>query len=180
MIVTGDQIRMARVLLKLGVRDLSELAEVDKSTISRIENGGTSYSATLRQLRTICEDRGVLFIDPVEGVHAATVALKWGVAPPARQPGEDAAIGEAGAGGMKAAAWEDFDEDADANLDALLVEAPPPDPGMAEYWRTDPELWARLSEGGRETLSRSMFGDLRAVGAGYFQAETRGAAGERL
>jgi hypothetical protein len=41
---------------------------------------------------------------------------------------------------------------------------------MAEMWRDDPELWARLSEGGRETLSRSMFGDTRAAAADYFGA----------
>jgi transcriptional regulator with XRE-family HTH domain len=166
MIVTGDQIRMARVLLKLGVRDLSELAEVDKSTISRIENGGMAYSATLRQLRTICEDRGVLFIDPVEGVHGATVAFKWGAEIPRRALGEGAGSGAEGEGGLKAA-WDDIEEDAD--LDALLGEQPAPNPDMAEMWQADPELWARLSEGGRETLSRTMFGDYRAADEGYFR-----------
>ena len=94
------------------------------------------------------------------------MALKWGVAPPARQPGEGAEACEAGEGGLKAA-WDDIEEDAD--LDALLGEAPGPNPDMAEMWQADPELWARLSEGGRETLSRSMFGDCRAAGEGYFR-----------
>jgi hypothetical protein len=67
------------------------------------------------------------------------------------------------------AAWDDFEEDAD--LDALLGEQPAPNPDMAEMWQADPELWARLSEGGRQTLSRSMFGDCRAAGEGYFRGE---------
>ena len=93
--------------------------------------------------------------------------FKWGLRhrpgsqaktrPPARQ----------GEGGLKAA-W-DFEGEEDADLDALLGEEPAPNPDMAEMWRADPELWARLSEGGRETLSRSMFGDTRAAGEGYFR-----------
>ena len=54
-------------------------------------------------------------------------------------------------------------------LTRFLGEPPAPDPDMAEMWQADPELWARLSEGGRETLSRSMFGDCRAAGEGYFR-----------
>ena len=71
--------------------------------------------------------------------------------------------GEEGEGGLKAA-WDDIEEGEDAALDALLAEEPALNPGMAEMWRDDPDLWARLSEGGRETLSRSMFGDCRAAG----------------
>ncbi len=64
------------------------------------------------------------------------------------------------------AAWDD---DEAADLDALLSEAPGLNPDMAEMWREDPELWARLSQGGRETLSTRMFGDCRAAAAGYFR-----------
>ena len=73
-----------------------------------------------------------------------------------------------GEGGLKAA-WDDFEEDAD--LDALLGEEPGLNPDMAQMWRDDPELWARLSQGGRETLSQSMYGDARAAAAGHFRAE---------
>ncbi len=75
-----------------------------------------------------------------------------------------------GEGGLKAA-WDDIEETADADLDALLSEPEALNPDMAEMWRDDPELWARLSEGGRETLSRSMFGDCRAAAEGYFRHE---------
>ena len=111
---------------------------------------------------------GIEFLDPIEGVRGEGVCFKWGVAPPARQPGEGAADGEAGEGGLKAA-WDDFEEDTD--LDVLLGEQPAPNPDMAEMWRDDPELWARLSRGGRETLSQTMFGDCRAAGEGYFREQ---------
>ncbi len=159
--------RAARALLLWGQRDLAARAKVATKTVTDFEMGTRQpYERTLEVMRRALEDAGLVFIDPVEGVHGATVAFKWGVAPPARQPGEDAATGEEDEGGMKAA-WDDFEEDAD--LDALLGEQPAPNPDMAEMWRADPELWARLSEGGRETQSRSMYGDTRAAGAGYFR-----------
>ena len=117
-------------------------------------------------MRRAFEDAGLRFIDPVEGDHGQGVAFKWGVAPPARQPGEGTAAGEEGEGGIKAA-W-DFEGEEDADLDALLGEAPAPDPDMAEIWRTDPELWARLSEGGRETLSQTHVRRLPGGGRGVF------------
>ena len=83
-----------------------------------------------------------------------------------RRPGEGTAAGTDGETGIKAA-WDDIEGDADLN--ALLSEAPGLNPDMAEMWRADPELWARLSEGGREMLSRSMFGDCRAATEGYFR-----------
>ena len=58
------------------------------------------------------------------------------------EAGEGRTTGETTEGGVKAA-WDEGEEDAD--LDALLGEAPAPNPDMAEMWRTDPELWARLS-----------------------------------
>jgi hypothetical protein len=122
--------------------------------------------ATAWAVRTAIENAGVVLIDEEEGVTGPGARLKWGVAPSARQPGEGADTGDEGKGGLKAA-WDDIEEAAD--LDALLGEAPAPDPDTAEYWRTAPELWASLSEGGRETLSRSMFGDCRAAGEGYFR-----------
>jgi transcriptional regulator with XRE-family HTH domain len=43
MSITGDQLRMARAALKLTLRELEVMAEIDKSTIVRIENGGNAY-----------------------------------------------------------------------------------------------------------------------------------------
>jgi len=148
---------------------LARRSNVASKTIADFEvNARQPYERTLEALRRAFEDAGLRFIDPVEGITGEGVAFKWGVAPPARQPGEDTATGEEGQDGLKAA-WDDIEEA--ANLDVLLDEACAPDPGMADYWRTAPELWASLSEGGRETLSRSMFGDCRAADEGYFRGE---------
>jgi hypothetical protein len=147
--------------------DLAAKSRVSAKTIADFEvDARQPYERTLEALRRAFEDAGLRFIDPVEGVTGEGVALKWGVAPQVRQPGEGTAAGEEGEGGLKAA-WDDFEEDAD--LDALLGEQPAPNPDMAEMWRNDPELWARLSQGGRETLSARMFGDCRAAGEGYFR-----------
>jgi hypothetical protein len=144
---------------------------VAHATIATFEsNARQPYDRTLEALRRAFEDAGLRFIDPVEGVTGEGVAFKWGVAPPARQSGDGTVAGEAGEGGLKAA-WDDFEGDAD--LDALLGEAPGLNPDMAEMWRDDPDLWASLSEGGRETLSRSMYGDCRAAAADYFRDEAR-------
>jgi transcriptional regulator with XRE-family HTH domain len=168
-LLSPETCRAARALLAWGQRDLAARSKVAHATIAVFELGDRQpYERTLEALRRAFEDGGLRFIDPVEGVTGEGVAFKWGVAPPIRQPGEGTAAGEAGEGGMKAS-WDDFDETASADLDALLGEVPALNPDMAEYWRTDPELWARLSEGGRETLSRSMYGDTRAAGEEYFR-----------
>jgi transcriptional regulator with XRE-family HTH domain len=166
--LTSDQLRMARAALRMSVNDLAALAGVSKGTIARIEVGYTAYTLTLRRLREVLEEAGVIFIEEDDGAGHG-VRLKKGLEPTPQKhtAGEDEAAGETGDGGMKAA-WDDFEDDTD--LDALQSEAPALDPGMAEYWRTDPELWARLSEGGRETLSRTMFGDMRAAAVDYFRA----------
>ncbi len=166
--VSTSQLRMARAALGWSLRELAEKAQVHKNTALRMETGQPTPTASFRIIQRVLEDAGIEFLDPIEGVRGEGVCFKWGVAPPARQPGEGTATGADGEGGMKTA-WDDFEEDADADLDALLGEAPAPDPSVADYWRTDPELWGRLSEGGRETLSRTMFGDMRAAAADYFR-----------
>ncbi len=168
MAVTTQQIRAARALLGWSQDELATKARVGRSTIASFEIGkmGMTGSRAFEDVLEVFEKAGIEFLDPIEGMRGEGVCFKWGVAPQARQPGEDAATGGEGEGGLKAA-WDEGEEDAD--LDALLGEVPAPDPDMAEYWRTAPELWASLSEGGRETLSRSMFGDCQAAGEGYFR-----------
>ncbi|MBB4580366.1 transcriptional regulator with XRE-family HTH domain [Rhizobium aethiopicum] len=62
--MTPAQLRMARAALKIGVRDLAELAGVTTATITRFENerGGLN-SATAGKLRTALVDAGIIFID---------------------------------------------------------------------------------------------------------------------
>ena len=161
--------RAARALLFWGQRDLAARSKVSLPTITAFElNNRQPYERTLEALRRAFEDAGLRFIDPVEGDHGQGIAFKWGVAPPSRQPGEGTAASEAGEGGLKAA-WDDIEEATDADLDALLSEPSAPNPDMAELWRADPQAWERLSQIGRETLSRSMFGDCRAAAEGYFR-----------
>ncbi len=167
MSLSAEQIRMARAALKLTMRDLAARAGIDKSTLVRIEAGYGAHAFTLRQLREVLETAGVIFLE-ADSNTGPGVRIKLGVKIPQPALGEDAGAVEEGEGGLKAA-WDDIEDDAD--LDALLSEPETLNPDMAEMWRDDPELWARLSEGGRETLSRSMYGDCRAAGAGYFRGE---------
>ena len=55
-------IRMARAGLKIGVRELSELAGVTTATITRFENerGGLN-AATLAKLKSALEEKGASF-----------------------------------------------------------------------------------------------------------------------
>ncbi len=159
---------MARAALGWSLRELAEKAQVHKNTALRMETGQSTPTASFRIIQRVLEDAGIEFLDPIEGVRGEGVCFKWGVAPPAQQPGEGSATGEGSTGGLKAA-WDDLEEDAD--LDALLGEETGLNPDMAQMWRDDPELWARLPEGGRETLSLRMFGDRRAAGKGYFRGE---------
>ncbi len=76
--ITGDQIRMARAALKLGVRDLAQLAEVAPMTISRLENGHSGGLAdTLRKVQTALENAGVIFVP--ENGEGAGVRFKKNV-----------------------------------------------------------------------------------------------------
>jgi transcriptional regulator with XRE-family HTH domain len=74
MMISGDQIRMARAALKLGVRDLAKLAEVSPNTITRLEAGYPGNAATLRVIQLALEAAGVEFIP--ENGGGAGVRLK--------------------------------------------------------------------------------------------------------
>ena len=100
----------------------------------------TRATCTKRDIAIIVaslEDAGTESRDPIEGIAGPPgVRLKWEVEITARADG--AVSGEDGAAG--------------GEIKAL-------DQEMAEYWATRPEQWARLSEGGRQTISAEMFGD---------------------
>lgn len=61
--ITGTQIRMARAALKIGVRELGELAGITANTIVRVESGADSYATTLTRLREALESKGVTFTE---------------------------------------------------------------------------------------------------------------------
>jgi predicted transcriptional regulator len=57
------QLRMARVALGLGVRELAAKAGVTANTITRIEMGADARQSTIDRLRDVLETAGVEFID---------------------------------------------------------------------------------------------------------------------
>jgi transcriptional regulator with XRE-family HTH domain len=167
MSITIEQFRAARALLGWSQQELAAKSHVSRNAIIKFENSmSTPLPRTLEDLVEAFEDAGVIFISEDDGAGVG-VRLKKGVTPtPLKRVDRDEGAGTSD-GGMKAA-W-DFEAEEDVDLDALLSEEPGLNPDMAEMWRDDPELWARLSQGGRETLSRRMYGDTRAVSEEYFR-----------
>ena len=63
LMITKHQIRMARIALGWGIRDLSEKTDLATGTITRIEKGKEAMSSSLRKIRQAFEDAGVDFPD---------------------------------------------------------------------------------------------------------------------
>jgi transcriptional regulator with XRE-family HTH domain len=62
-LLTPVQVKMARVAVGLGVRELAEAAEVAPSTVSRFESDkGGMQARTLDRIQKVLEKRGVIFI----------------------------------------------------------------------------------------------------------------------
>lgn len=58
-----SQLRMARAALKIGVRELAELADVTTATITRFENERGGLNAlTSNKIKVALEDVGVVFL----------------------------------------------------------------------------------------------------------------------
>jgi DNA-binding XRE family transcriptional regulator len=57
------QLKMARVALKLSVRDAASLANVSHDTITRIEAGHALKESTILKVRRALEQAGVIFIE---------------------------------------------------------------------------------------------------------------------
>lgn len=64
---------MARVALNLGVRDLAALADMSPNTVARFERGELLRDVTIERIRTVLEEKGVVFVaadgDAGEGVR---------------------------------------------------------------------------------------------------------------
>lgn len=69
------QMRMARAALQLGVRELSEMADVATATIVRFEKerGGLN-TATLGRLKAALEAAGLIFLEQAE--HGPGICLR--------------------------------------------------------------------------------------------------------
>ncbi len=61
--IASVQVRMARVALGWGVRDLAAHAGVTANTVSRFENGADALGNTIRKIQRTLEDAGIEFID---------------------------------------------------------------------------------------------------------------------
>ena len=55
--LTSAQVRAARALLKIGVRELASIAEVTPATVTRFEGGKGVQTATLQKLQAASGDR---------------------------------------------------------------------------------------------------------------------------
>jgi transcriptional regulator with XRE-family HTH domain len=165
--ITVEQLRAARALLGWSQRELAAKSRVSRNAIVKFEIGWSlMLPRTMEDLVEAFEEAGVIFIEEDDSAGPG-VRLKKGVRPALSKQAADEDEEAASSSGVKAA-W-DFEGEEDVDLDALLSEEPGLNPDMAEMWRDDPELWARLSQGGRETLSRRMYGDTRAVSEEYFR-----------
>ena len=74
--ITPEQCRMARAALRLGVRELAEMASVSVMTITRFETGQTrAQSTNLQKLQSALEAAGVIFTES-DGVAGPGVRLR--------------------------------------------------------------------------------------------------------
>jgi transcriptional regulator with XRE-family HTH domain len=128
--MNGDQLRMARALLRLTVRELAELAGADKMAIVRMEAGRKPHASTAAKLKEALEARGIVFIGAMDPFHEPTVAMRFGMKPPAPS--------------------EEEEEGAD---DPTL--SPKGREALRDYW-ADGERWGRLVEDSRKALTRAL------------------------
>jgi transcriptional regulator with XRE-family HTH domain len=65
--VTPGQARAARAILKLGVREVAELAKVTANTVSRLEQDEAGprgpQPITVDAIKRVYEERGIIFFD---------------------------------------------------------------------------------------------------------------------
>ena len=72
------QIRMARAALGLSIRELAELAGVNKATIVRLEAGQQLRQSTIETIRSSLEERGAEFLAGEESARiAVSVRADW-------------------------------------------------------------------------------------------------------
>ena len=74
--MTPAQVRMARSALRIGVRELAEMADVTPATITRFETekGGLQHSSA-ESIRKALEAQGVQFLEGGQVAAGSGVAL---------------------------------------------------------------------------------------------------------
>ncbi len=75
--MTPAQVRMARSALRLGVRDLAEIANVTPATVTRFETekGGLQHSSA-EAIRRALEARGIQFLEGGQVASAAGITYQ--------------------------------------------------------------------------------------------------------
>ena len=75
--MTPAQVRMARAALRLGVRDLAQIANVTPATVTRFETekGGLQHSSA-EAIRKALEAAGIQFLDAGQVASGPGVAIK--------------------------------------------------------------------------------------------------------
>jgi transcriptional regulator with XRE-family HTH domain len=66
--LTADQLRAARAILKWRRADLAKASGVPAVTIQSFEGGADSKISTVSKLRAACERAGIVFIDAGDGL----------------------------------------------------------------------------------------------------------------
>lgn len=75
--MTPEQLRMARNALRLGTRELAEIAGISFTTINRFETekGGLQHSSA-EAIRKALEDKGIQFLDSGQVASGPGVAIR--------------------------------------------------------------------------------------------------------
>ena len=140
--MTAEQLRMARALLRISVRELAKLANVDKNTITGLESGAKGQTATIARLTEVLHARGVLFIPALEGIHGAAVSMRWGMEPPANAHDDEQAGDDGKSEDLQSGAWDDTETMSPEEIE-----------GLRRYW-SEGDRWQRLSAPSRKALGR--------------------------
>lgn len=74
--MNSNQARMARALVKLGVREIASSAGVTPNTISRIENGSDAKQSTINAVRAVYENMGVKFLAAGDVTTSASICME--------------------------------------------------------------------------------------------------------
>ena len=147
--MNADQLRMARALLRIGVRDLAREAGVNPGTIVNLEGGSKGHAGTIARLRETLQAKGVVFIGELEPFHEPGVAMRWGVRPPETVAEDEAGERDEEGNGAEARPWDE----AETRLDSTDIEE------MRRYW-SEGGRWERLSEASRKALGRAIGRDV--------------------
>jgi transcriptional regulator with XRE-family HTH domain len=142
--MTPAQLRMARALLQLGIRELAEMAGVDKMSVQRIESGRRAHPPTMAKIKAALIEEGIIFLGAVEPLYTETIALRWDRRSSATdkesQPNDEA---DAADSETEARAWDEVDTNLSTEQRAAL----------GGYW-ADAGRWDQLSRASREALSK--------------------------